>query len=350
MSDDFNPWGDGPTNNSKPTLKNRRNTGGKKPNNVVKLKNPFDGKSPIKAYGILGVGLLLFWVIINSFYMVDIQEEAIVLRFGKYHRTTSSGLHFKFPRPIERVEKLPVTRENRVEIGFSSISRRGNTYQTKKQQESYMLTGDENIVDINFVVSWNIKSAKDFLFNVRDSGDYVKSTAESAMREVISRTPIDNALTDGKPQIAAEAKELLQDILDNYGAGINVLRLEIKDANPPKPVLEAFIDVQNAKTEKERAKNQAEAYRNDVIPRARGQAAQMLEDSKAYKQRVIAEAEGAASRFNAVYNEYSKAKRVTKDRIYLETMEQVLGGMNKVIIDKQAGAVPYLPLPAIQNK
>lgn len=215
-----------------------------------------------------------------------------------------------------------------------------------------MLTGDENIVDLNFTVFWIIKDAKDFLFNIRNPEMTIKSVGESVMREKIGQTPIDPILSEGKSIVEDEAKNKLQDVLDYYNSGVLVTQVQLQKADPPELVIESYRDVQRAKTDEQRLKNEAEAYRNDIIPRARGEAEQMLQKAEGYKQEVVAKSKGEAERFISVYNSYKSSKDVTRQRIYLETLEQTLGNINKVIIDNdaQGGIVPYLPLPEIKKR
>ena len=219
-------------------------------------------------------------------------------------------------------------------------------------QESLMLTGDENIVNIDFSVFWVIKDAGKFLFEIQDPEGSVKAAAETAMREVIAKSEIQPILTEGRAEIEIETQEIIQSILDEYQSGIQITQVQTQKADPPDQVIDAFRDVQAARADMERSKNEAEAYANDVIPRARGEAAKIMQAAEAYKQQVVAASEGEASRFNSIYNEYAKAKEVTQERMYLETMEKVLADIDKVIIEKGAGSgvVPYLPLPELGKK
>ena len=214
-----------------------------------------------------------------------------------------------------------------------------------------MLTGDENIVDINYSVFWVIKDAGKFLFNIQSPIETVKATSETAMREVIAKSEIQSILTEGRSNIEVEVQEITQRILDEYGSGIQITQVQTQKADPPSQVIDAFRDVQAARADKERSKNEAEAYANDVIPRARGDAEKILQEAEAYKKEVVATAEGEASRFLAIYSEYKNAKQVTQERMYLETMEKVLADIDKVIIDKNSGqgVVPYLPLPELKK-
>jgi len=289
----------------------------------------------------------------SGFYRVLPDEQGVVTRFGAYVATTPPGLNYHLPYPIEDVMTPKVTRVNRAEIGFRSAGDTGRSDLVRAlPDESLMLTGDENIVDINFVVFWVIKDAGHYLFNIRDPDDTVKAVAESVMREIIGQTPIASALAEGRAQIEARALTDIQQILDNYGSGIQITQSQLLKVDPPQQVVDAFRDVQRARADQERLRNEAEAYRNDIIPRARGEAEQLIQEAEAFKQEVVARASGDAERFNNVYSSYSLAKDVTVRRIYLETMEEVLGNANKLILDKNAGSgvVPYLPLPELQKR
>jgi membrane protease subunit HflK len=282
---------------------------------------------------------------------VDADEQGVVLRFGKYTNMTQPGLNYHLPFPIESVMTPKVTRVNRVDVGFRSSgdSARGSVNDIK--DESAMLTGDENIVDINYSVFWVIKDASKFIFNIQDPINTIKVVAETAMREIIARKKIQVILTQGRAEIENETQKIMQQILDSYNAGVEITQVQAQKSDPPAQVIDSFRDVQAAKADKERSQNEAQAYANDIIPRARGEAAKIIQDAEAYKREVVAQAEGEASRFIAIYNEYAKAKVVTQERMYLETMEKVLSGVNKIIIDKQSGSgvVPYLPLPELKK-
>jgi membrane protease subunit HflK len=301
------------------------------------------------------VPLLLFVVwLASGFYRVQPDEQGVVLRFGDYIKTTQPGLNWHIPSPVETALTPKVTRSNRVEIGFRSgadLAAAGSARDV--QNESLMLTGDENIVDINFVLLWQIKDAGNFLFNIRDPEQTVKAVAESVMREIIGKTPIAEATTEARGDIELASRELTQAILDSYGAGILVNQVQLQKVDPPQEVIDAFRDVQRAQADRERLQNEAETFANDILPRARGEAERLLQEAQAYRQEVVARAQGDAQRFVSVYNEYDKARDVTLRRIYLETMEDVLRDMNKVVIDQSAGAnavVPYLPLPELERR
>src|SRR5215472_7517803 len=279
--------------------------------------------------GIVVLGILVIWLA-SGFYRVLPDEVGVVLRFGAYNRTTQPGLNYHLPNPIETVLTPSVTRVNRTEIGYRNAEGPGRGQVSRQvPEEALMLTGDENIVDINFAVFWVIKDAQSYLFNIRGPEATVKSAAESAMREVVGETPIAQALSEGRGKIETDTQTLLQGILNFYSAGIEVTQLQLLKVDPPAPVIDAFRDVQRALADRERLRNEAEAYRNDIIPRAQGD----------------------ADRFTSVYRAFKAAQDVTQQRLYLETMEEILKNSNKVIIDKSAegssGVFPYLPLPAL---
>jgi len=295
--------------------------------------------------------LIVVWAF-SGLYRVLPDEQGVVLRFGKFASTTQPGLNYHIPYPVETVLTPKVTKVNRIDIGFRAASDSGRTSGVGDvSEESLMLTGDENIVNIDFSVFWVIKDAGQFLFKIQSPVETVKAAAETAMREVIAKSKLQSILTEGRSKIEIETQEIAQSLLDEYESGIQITQVQTQKADPPDEVIDAFRDVQAARADMERSKNEAEAYANDVIPRARGEAAKILQEAEAYKKQVVAAAEGEASRFVAIYNEYEKAKRVTQERMYLETMEKVLADIDKVIIDRKAGGVvPYLPLPELSKK
>jgi len=302
----------------------------------------------------LGVlALVLLWAF-SGLYRVQPNQQGVELVFGSYTGVpTDPGLHWNWPSPIGQVYRPDVTRENRIEVGFRSgiDSRSGSGRDVA--EESQMITGDENIVDIDFVVFWRIRNAGDFLFNLQNPEQTVKVSAEAVMRDIIGSMRIQDALTERRGEIQVSAQTQLQLLVDEYGAGIEILSVQLDKVDPPSQVIDAFNEVTRARADLERLKNEAEAYRNDVVPRARGEAAQLIEGADAYRQEVVNRAEGDANRFNSVYNAYVQDKDVTTKRIYLETLEEILGNVNKVIIDDEAGGsgvVPYLPLPEVQNR
>ena len=297
--------------------------------------------------------LAIVWAA-SGLYRVLPDEQGVVLRFGKFVKTTQPGLNYHFPYPIETALTPKVTKVNRMDIGFRSGADTGFSSGgvADVPEESLMLTGDENIVNIDFSVFWVIKDAGNFLFKIQDPPATVKAAAETAMREVVAKSKLQSILTEGRSKIEIETQEIAQSLLDEYESGIQITQVQTQKADPPDEVIDAFRDVQAARADMERSKNEAEAYANDVIPRARGEAAQILQQAEAYKKQVVAAAEGEASRFLSIYTEYAKAKVVTKERMYLETMEKVLADIDKVIIDKNAGSgvIPYLPLPELGKK
>jgi membrane protease subunit HflK len=304
--------------------------------------------------GTLIVGLIVVAVwLMSGIYVVDPDEQGVVTRFGAFVGRTTPGINYHLPWPIEAVETPAVTRENQLNIGY----RLGNSEGARDvPEESLMLTGDENIVDINFTVFWVIKDAAAFLFNVqnpdRQLDGTIKAVAESAMREVVGKNQIEPILTANREPIQEEMRGLMQRILDSYGAGVTVTRVQMQKADPPAQVIEAYRDVQAARTDQDRMRNEAEAYANKVVPEARGAAARVIQQAEGYKQQVTAEAQGEAARFVSVYDQYKKAPDVTRRRIYLDTMGGVFANMNKVIVDNKAGSgvVPYLPLPELQKR
>jgi len=358
--DNQGPWGRPPANNGG----GGNNQGGGAPNGpdldellrrararFLQFK-PGGDHDGAKGLTLAIIIIALLWLS-SGIYFVKADEQGVVLRFGEYHHTTGSGLNYHLPYPIESVLTPRVTAVNHVEIGFRSggFSRSGKGGENGVPEESLMLTGDENIVDIHFEVQWKINSAPDFLFNVRNPEETVKAVSESSMREVIGKSQIATVLAEGKLLVEQDTKKLIQETLNSYKGGIEVVSVNLLKADPPAEVLDAQRDVQTALADAETARNQAEAYHNDIVPKARGDAQKLMLDAEGYKQEVIARAEGDASRFSAIYNEYKLAKDVTRKRMYLEMMEDILPGMNKIIVDGKSsqGVVPYLPLPAVKT-
>ena len=306
------------------------------------------GFSNLRALWLLGAVVLFFWGM-SGFYRVQPDEQGVELLFGKYVKTTQPGLNYWFPAPIGEKIRPKVTQTNQVTVGF-----RGSGANIREvPQESHILAGDQNIADIQFVVQWRIREAGNFLFNMRDPELTVKAAAESALREVVGRNPLQAVMTNQRDLIAQQSRELLQTIMDGYNAGVTILDLRIQKADPPKEVIDAFNDVQRAKQDEERLRNEALAYRNDIIPRAKGEAARMVQNATAEKEKLVKEAEGQAARFTAFYQTYVLNKDITTRRMYLETMQEVLSKSEKIIIDqngKGSGVVPYLPLPELGKK
>ena len=275
----------------------------------------------------IGIALVI-WLLLGL-YSVGPDEVGVVQRFGKYNRVVGSGLNYHIPYPIETVKTPKVTEVKRIEIGFRTVGK--NQYRTI-EQESLMLTGDENIVDAELIVQYKIKDPIDYLFNFIGPELTLREASEASLRTVIGRHNIDEALTSGKLMIQEETKELLQIILDKYETGVIVVAVQLQDVSPPKQVIDAFKDVASAKEDKNRMINEAEGYRNDVIPKARGQAQAMIRESEGFRESRIKRAEGDVAKFKAIVKEYTKAKEVTKERLYLEAMEEILPGIDKYIV------------------
>ena len=309
----------------------------------------------------VGIGLIILIIIavwlLSGVFRVQSEELGIVLRFGKYVRDAQPGLNYHLPYPIETVLLPKALRVNTTSIGMTLIddpSRRGRAIRDVPE-ESLMLTGDENIVDVDFTVLWRIKpkGAADFLFNIQNPEGTVKAVAESAMREVIGRSSIQPILTGARTATEQAVQDLMQRTLDHYGSGIQITQVQMQKVDPPAQVIDAFRDVQAARADLERLQNEAQTYANRVVPDAKGRGAQILQVAEGYKQQAIAEAKGQSARFLKVYDEYVKAKDVTRERIYLETMERILGGSEKLVYDGGAGSqgiLPYLPLSELSPK
>ena len=286
--------------------------------------------------------LLVIWAL-SGIYIIEPAERGVVTRFGAYVDTTMPGPHWHLPYPIEKVEVVNVDNIRTVEIGYRSGGRAkaGGSVPS----ESLMLTQDENIVDVQFAIQYQIKDPKDYLFNVRNPDATLQQVAESAIREVIGKSKMDFVLTQGRSEISDRVEKLTQEVLDRYGAGLMVSSVNMQSAQPPREVKAAFDDAIKAREDEQRLKNEAEAYANDIIPKARGAAARMLEEASAYKERVVAQAEGEANRFLALLGEYKRAPEVTRERLYLESVEAVLSKTSKVMVDVENGNnLLYLPL------
>jgi membrane protease subunit HflK len=301
----------------------------------------FPGAAGIIAIAIVAVVVWLFM----GFYVVDEGTRGVVLRFGKYQATTMPGLQWHIPWPVEQVNPVNIQNVNTVEIGYRSA---GQDQEQSVPREALMLTKDENIVDVKLAIQYDIKNPEDLVFHVVDPDHtqaVVRGATESALREVVGTNNMDFVLTEGRATIVAKTKELLQKILDRYLTGINIIAVEMQDAQPPAEVKPAFDDAVKAREDQARIINEAEAYRNDVLPRARGQAAREIQDAEGYKGATIADAQGEASRFDQILKEYEKAPAVTRERMYLEKMEKVLTNSSKIMIDQKSGNnVIYLPL------
>jgi len=300
---------------------------------------------------VIGLGVVALWLL-SGIYFVSTREQGIVLRFGQVIARTGAGPNYHLPWPIETVKTPEVTQQNQINIGYEQSSEVSDLTQAGDvPSESLMLTGDENIVDINFTVFWVIKDASDYLFNVEAPDKTIKAVAESAMREVVGQNQIEPIITQDREPVQIKVRELMQKTLDSYGAGVTITRVQLQNAGPPREVIDAYRDVQAARADQERMRNEAEAYANKIIPEARGQAAYIVQEAEAYRQKAIAEASGEAKQFLSVYEEYKKSPEITRRRMYLETMSQILAPMNKIILDDTTGrsVVPYLPLPNLEK-
>ena len=299
---------------------------------------------------LLAIVVVGLWIA-SGFYVVDQSEQGVELRFGKFQEVKPAGLRWHMPYPIELVEIVNVQQVRTVEVGYRTreggTTRDGATQLVLVPREALMLTADENIIDIQFAVQYNIRDPRDLLFKVSEPADQVvRQATESAVREIVGRSSMDFVITGGRAEIAFETRELLQNILDRYQTGITVRAVEMQNAQPPAEVKDAFDDAVRAREDEERLKNEAEAYANDIIPKARGAAARIVQESEGYKESVIATSQGEASRFLQVLEEYNLAPGVTRDRLYLEAMEEVLSRSTKLVIDQGSNSnnVMYLPL------
>lgn len=346
------PWGQGPSGgggggNQPPDLEELL----KRSQDRLKQAMPGGGFSGAFLGLVLMVGIVVA-VWLTCFVRIQPNEQGVVLRFGVEHRTMLPGLNFRLPYPIEQVYTPAVTNINRIEIGMRGVqapsmfgTSSGSSEVRDVEEESLMLTGDENIVDIDFVVLWRINEAAKYLFNIQNPEGSVKDVAESAMREIVGQSNIEPILTRSRAETEEAVRTLMQRTLDSYNAGIAVTQVQMQKVDPPAEVIDAFRDVQAARADQERLQNQAEAYANRIVPESRGQAQRILQQAEAYKEQTVAEATGRTQRFLKVYEEYAKAPDVTRKRMFLETMERVLGNTDKIIIDdKGQGVVPYLPL------
>ena len=293
---------------------------------------------PVGGAGLLLALVLLVWLA-SGFYIVDEGRRGVVTRFGKYTETTLPGPRWHLPYPVETAELVDFSQVKTIEVGYR------NTPKNKNERESLSLTDDENIIDIQFAVQYNLKSAEHYLFSVRRTDQIVAFVAETAMREVVGKAKMDFALYEGREQIAKSAERLMQDMLDRYGTGVYVQKVTLQNVQPPDKVQAAFDDAVKAGQDRERFRNEGQAYANDVVPRARGNAARLIEEANGYQAEVVQRAEGDASRFRQVLVEYSKAPAVTRERLYLDMVQTVLGNTSKVLVDQKAGnSLLYLPL------
>jgi len=351
------PWGQGPKG---PWGSGPQSGGGSTPPDLEEIlrrsQDKLRGLMPGGNLGGKGISLIVLAALalwgFSGFFRVEPDELGVVLRFGKYIREATPGLNYHIPYPVETVLTPKALRVNKIDIGMRTVEdlRRGNIVRDVPE-ESLMLTGDENIVDVDFTVFWRIKpkGVGDFLFNIQNAEGTVKAVAESAMREIIGRSDIQPILTGARQTIETGVQELMQKTLDSYQAGVLITQVQMQKVDPPAQVIDAFRDVQAARADLERAQNEAQTYANRVVPEARGRAAQIQQSAEAYREQTVAEATGQASRFLQVLEQYKKAPDVTRERLYLETMERIYGSTNKVIIDTAGaggtgGVIPFLPL------
>lgn len=348
------PWGSPPPDDERRNQPPRRPQGGgggpRRPGGPdlnptlerlqMRLRQFFGGPGGVRPGAVAAVagGVVGLWAL-SGFYVVQPNEEAVVTTFGAYSRSEGSGLRYHFPMPIEQVEKVPVTSLNRIDIGGAADA--------DVPQESLMLTGDENIINLDFSVTWRVSDAAKFVFSTRNPEDAVKDVAESAMREVVGKMPLQEILTKGRGQVQIQAAELMQRTLNSWGVGVQVVEVQIRSANPPQEVVAAFREVANAGQDAESAVNEANTYRNRVVNEAKGDAARIVQSAQGYREQSVREAQGDAARFNQIYGEYRRAPAVTRDRLYLETMERVLQKSNKVIIDGKGVTAPVVLPPDV---
>jgi len=339
------PWGSGPQS-SGPTPPNLEEILRRGQDNLRRVLP--GGNLGGKGFALLGLAAIALWGF-SGFFRVEPDELGVVLRFGQDVREVQPGLNYHLPYPIETVLTPKALRVNKIDIGMRQVEDGRRSASREVPEESLMLTGDENIVDVNFSVLWKVKptGVGEYLFNIQNPEGTVKAVAESAMREVVGRSEIQPILTGARQTVETAVQDLMQKTLDHYGAGILVQQVQLQKVDPPAQVIDAFRDVQAARADLERAQNEAQTYANRVVPEARGNVARITQAAEAYKSQTVAEATGQTSRFVKIYEQYKKAPEVTRERMYLETMERVLGGSNKIIIDSNPGAqgvVPYLPL------
>ncbi|PPR43730.1 MAG: Modulator of FtsH protease HflK [Alphaproteobacteria bacterium MarineAlpha5_Bin11] len=353
MDNSDNPWGSG-NNNGNPWDKGSSNRDFE--DTIKKAKDRFDRfkiGSP-KNLSMLIIAGIIFWIA-TGFYRVEPDEQGIELLFGKWNgSTTAPGLHYFFPSPIGKTITPKVEAIRKINIGYRTASDFGQSSNAVRDviEESLMLTGDQNIADVDFTVLYKIKDAGNFLFKIRNPEETVKSMAESVMREVVGQKQLQYLLTQGRQEVEQVARIKLQDIMDEYESGILIQNVQLQKVDPPDQVIDAFDEVQRARQDKTRLQNEAEAYLNKIVPNARGEAAKIVEEATAYKEQVVKQAQGVARNFMDVYESYKGTQDVTKRRIYLETLREVLEGPNKIILDYSGdgqGVVPYLPLNELKK-
>ncbi len=339
------PWGSGPQSSGPkpPDLEEMLRRGQDRLRRFLPGSN-FGGKG----FALLGLAAIALWGF-SGFFRVEPDELGVVLRFGKEVREVQPGLNYHLPYPVETVLTPKALRINKIDIGMREVDTGRGTTEREVPEESLMLTGDENIVDVNFSVFWKVKptGVGDYLFNIQHPAGTVKAVAESAMREVIGRSDIQPILTGARQVTETAVQDLMQKTLNSYGAGIDITQVQLQKVDPPKQVIDAFRDVQAARIDLDRSVNEAQTYANRVIPQARGNVAKIVQAAEAYRSQTVAEATGQTSRYMKIFEQYKKAPVVTRERMYLETMERVLGNTSKIIVDSKAGGqgvVPYLPL------
>jgi membrane protease subunit HflK len=348
------PWGSGGGNSGGPNpsdLEELLRRGQDRLKNVL----PGGGGGGMWILILIPVALVL-WAL-SGIYTVQPSEQGVVLRFGKFDRITQNGLNYHLPYPIESVLTPNVTENRRVDVGIrisGEATQRSTVGMRELPQESLMLTGDENIVDVSFSVFWVVSDAADYLFNVQNVEGTIRAVAESAMREIIGRSELQPILTGARQTTEAQVQDLMQAALDGYGAGVRITQVQLQKVDPPQQVIDAFRDVQAARADQERLQNEAQSYANRVVPEARGEGARITQAAEAYRASAVNEAQGRSGRFTQIYAEYAKAPELTRQRMFLETMEKLYGSMDKIIIDPAAagsnGVVPYLPLDQLQSR
>ena len=343
------PWGQGPSNGG-------GGGGGRGPNRPPDLdelwkrfreylKRWFPNQAPNAVMiGVVSIGMLFLWIL-TGVYQIQPAEQGVVLRFGQYVDKLGSGLHVRLPYPIEVVLRPNVEAENQLHVGFIKEADSSEAPSIDISAESIMLTGDENVVDLDFDVFWKVADAEKYLFEVKDPQNTIKAIAESAMREVVGNNKIETVQTEGRVVVQQEVQKLMQKTLDSYNAGVTITRVILLKVDPPTQVIDAFRDVQAARADQEKRRNEAQKYQNTIVPQARGDAAKIVQDAEAYKQKLITEAQGEAQRFLSIFEQYKNAKQVTRERMYIETMQRVLGSTNKIVIENKSGVIQYLPMP-----
>jgi membrane protease subunit HflK len=352
------PWGQGPGGGGG----NRGGGGGgMQPPNIEdlmkrgreRLKGMFPNQSPsLIVVALVGGTLLLLWLL-TGFYSIQPAEQGIVLRFGQVVDTLGPGFHIRLPQPIETVMRPDIQAENQINIGFRTSDDTQGTTASDLSHESMMLTGDENIIDVDFAVFWRISNAQQFLFQVANVEDVIiKAVAESAMREAVGQNKVDEIQMGSRAKIQDQVRATTQKVLDSYKAGVTITRVTLQTAQAPQPVIDAFRDVQAATSDQLRKVNEAQRYAMEILPQAKGAAAKIVQDAEGYKQQSVTLAQGEAQRFISIYDQYRASPQVTRERLYIETMQRILAGANKVIVPSgnTGGVLPYMPLPGLQPR